>query len=536
MEMSAGARAARTGLRRARVRILLEVLAAVGLALVAVVLVTWISERRGFRARFDLTSDGENTFDPVSIAVIRQLPEDARIDQFFRPLEPPLTLEGIKVQDRVRRLLRRAVDESGGHLVLEDHDLSDPGKLPARTLQRMSELKLAAIEPGGLVVVTSGARRKVLRLRPDLVDIDPGQPDPRRGQYVPPRVVNFMAEEALMSALLEVSRGEAPHFLFTQGHGEPDPKATDPLGLAALANELEGDGFVVGTWESSRAAALPEDCDVLAILGPEQAFTSAELTEIRRFVESGGRLLAAPGTRSIDGPDSLKALLASFGIDLDVRGCVARPLPSATGSLQVGLPECGILAIGPEGMPALNPITEPIRRAERGVQLLNSRVLKRGDAPTGGRVLDLLFVADGAWHELPAAMGDGRYDWVPSETEPTGRFTVAMTSAFPPSRDVRARFAGTSTSRPECRVVAVGSRETFLNVIVPTNRDFLLNAANWLASREYRVKVSKNDPATRRIDVNSESGLARVTWIAMGCLPLLFALTGIVTVWRRNRR
>lgn len=532
MELKEGAR---HGLGWTRASIFLQVAGAVALALVAVLLVTWLSERRGLRARVDLTASGENTLDPVSIAVIAKLPEDVRVDQFFRPLEPPLTLEGIKVQDRVRRLLRRASDESGGRLVLEDHDLSDPGRLPARTLQRMSELKLTGIDPGGLIVVSSGKRREILRLRPDLADIDPGQTDPRAGQFVPPRVVGFHAEESFTSALLKVSQGEARRVLFTQGHGEPDVKAADPLGLASLVSELEGDGFEVGTWEAARASSLPEDCDLLAIVGPDQVFTDAEAAEIRRFVDGGGRLLAAPGTRSIEGPESLAGVLASFGIRLDMRGLVARPVPSAAGQLQVGLADCTILAIGPEGMPALNPITEPMRRAERRVLLLNSRRLERGEVPPAGRVLDLLFVPDSAWLDLPTPPDD-RFDFVPSEVEPNGRFTVAMQSAFPPRREVRARFAATSTTRPECRVVAVGSREAFLNRVVPSNRDFLLNAFNWLGSREYRVKVSKQNPEARRIDVTAEGALARVTWVAMGLLPILCVLSGVVIVWRRNRR
>lgn len=536
MEMSDAAREARGGARRVRASILAQVLLASALALCAVLLVTWISERRGFRWRVDLTSDGENTLAPVSMAVIEQLPETVYVDEFFRALEPPMHVAGAIAQDRTRRLLRRASDESGGRIVLAVHDLTDPGRLPARTLARMSELKLTTIEPGGFLVVSCGKRREIVRLRPDLADIDPGQSDPRRGEFVPARIVNFRGEEALMSALLKVSQGETRKIVFTQGHGEPDVKSGDPLGLASLVTELESDGFDVSTWEAGRQGAMPSECDLLAIIGPEQVFTEAEIADIKRFVESGGRLIAAPGRRAIDGPGSLGGLLPSFGVRMNMIGLVARPVPSAAGVLQAGIPECGILAIGSEGMPAMNPVTEPLRRAEMRVTLLNSRVLERGDVPPGGRVLDLLFVPDSAWHEMPIPPSDDRYDWQYSESEATGRFSVAMQAAFPPRREVLPRFAATSSTRPECRAIVVGSREAFLNRLVESNRDFLLNAFNWLGSREYRVKVSKDNPEARRIDVNNAGSLSRVTWIAMGLLPIACAIVGFLTVWRRNRR
>jgi ABC-type uncharacterized transport system involved in gliding motility auxiliary subunit len=50
------------------------------------------------------------------------------------------------------------------------------------------------------------------------------------------------------------------------------------------------------------------------------------------------------------------------------------------------------------------------------------------------------------------------------------------------------------------------------------------------------VKVSKTNPEARRIDVKAEGNLSRMSWIAIVALPLLCAVLGIATVWRRNRR
>lgn len=524
---------------RGRLLTLLQVVAALVLAVAAVLLVTWLSERRGFRARFDLTQSAQNTLDPVSVSVIEKLPQEIAIDVFFRGGEPPLQGEVAKAQDRMRKLLRRASDESGGRIVVEDHDLANVARLPARAQARMGELKITALEPGGMLVVSCGERREIVRLRPDIADLDPGQPGSPGVPFQPPRTVSFRGEEALMSALLKVSLGATKKVVVTQGHGEPDLAGADHYGLALLKGELQSDGFEVVAWNGARDGGLPADCDVLAILGPEQILTPAESADVSKFVNAGGRLVASPGRRPLEGDGSLAQILVDFGVRLLARGVVAYPVPTTTGGApQYGIEECGDLAIGAEGMPAMNPITEPLRRAGFRVLMRGAHIIER--APAAGAtpvaVRDLLRAPEESWHELPLPGTDDRYDWQPESDTERGRFTIAAQVAFSPRVKPLERFTEDGRARPESRVVVIGSTDTFQNYLLPSNRDFLLNSFNWAASREYRVKVSKSNPEVSRIDMKSEGQLARVTWVAIWGLPLVCALLGIVTVWRRNRR
>lgn len=512
-----------------------QVLLAGLLALAAVVLVTWLSERRGLRWRTDLTASGENTLDPVSIAVIAKLENDVDIDVFFTAAEEPFQQVGPIAQDRMQKLLRRAIDESAGKIRVTQHDLSDRANLPASSKARMVELNLSAIEPGGLLVVSMGKRREIVRLRPDIADIDPGQPDRRLGPYMPARIVNFRGEEALVSALLKVSQGDAPKVRFTVGHGERDTKSVDQVGIALLARELEGDGFDVGVWDSTKSSTIDDDVTVLAILGPEQLFTAAEAAEIRRFVESGGRLIAAPGARSIEGENSLADMLAPWGIRVRMRGLVAHPHLTMANQLMTEVEDCGDLAIGFEGMPASNPVTESLRRAGRRVLVRASRALERVTPPASGRVLELLRAPEDSWLELPRPGTSDRYDWKLEENDERARFPLALQASFPPLAGAKKRPVTDNTSRPECRIVALGSSEVFANYLFPSNRDFVLNAFNWLSAREYRVHVAKANPEARRIDLKG-GALSRVTLVGVVLLPAMCLVLGILTAWMRRRR
>jgi ABC-type uncharacterized transport system involved in gliding motility auxiliary subunit len=172
------------------------------------------------------------------------------------------------------------------------------------------------------------------------------------------------------------------------------------------------------------------------------------------------------------------------------------------------------------------------------VLLWRSHVLERGVVPPGGRVLDLLRAPEESWYELPQPGTEDQFDWQPPADAERARFSVAMQATFPifPRRTARDHNAGDATTRPECRVVVVGTDAAFVNARLADNRDFVLNAFNWLEGREYRVKVSRVSPQARRIDVTAPGVLSRVHLVAVILLPLTCALLGLLTAWLRRRR
>jgi len=185
-----------------------RVLLALGVAVACALLATRILETRFLRARFDLSQDRSNTLDPLMVGVLARLEEEVVVDAYFTPSDPPFEVVGAEVQDRTRRLLRLMSDESGGLLRVELHDVARRGRPSARAEARRGELQLSAIEPGGLVVLSRGKRKELVRLRGGLADLDPGNPDPRLAPWAPARIVSFRAEESLAAALLALAPTE----------------------------------------------------------------------------------------------------------------------------------------------------------------------------------------------------------------------------------------------------------------------------------------------------------------------------------------
>src|SRR4029079_15243809 len=94
-----------------------------------------------------------------------------------------------------------------------------------------------------------------------------------------------------------------------------------------------------------------------------------------------------------------------------------------------------------------------------------------------------------SWHELPNAGSQDLFDWKPEPGAERARFLVAVQSSFSPRQKPPERASNDERSRPETRVIVVGSTDVFMNQFLPSNRYFVLNAFNWAGSREYRVKV-----------------------------------------------
>jgi hypothetical protein len=503
--------------------IAVQVFGVVGFAAAACVLASYLASLPLFRARIDLTAVRSNTLDETLGGLIEQLPDKATIDIFFRSVDPPLSGVGFQAQQRMHELLFVARNQFPDKLRVVDHDLSDIAKVGVR----MREL---GIEEDNVVVVSRGSERAVLKLLRDIARVDPGNPTMK----VPPSLESFRGEEALGSALLRVSIDETPRIAFTVGHGERDLYDVDkPRALGKLRSALAADGFVTERWDSTQSARIPEATRVVAVVDPAQPFTAAELDEIARFVERGGRLFVAPSSSStaFGAPGGAEDLLARFGIQ-SAGGFVAMPVPDGFGGWRMGIEQCGTVVCAGSNVELRHPVTEALARAEARVGLTNVRAFAIGsNKPTNAVAVDLLRSPEIAWRDLPGSTGAG--DWkFDARTEEQGPFVLALALAFTPQS---AAGDAAHSERASARVLAVGSGDVLSNDLLARNRDFVLNAFNWLAQRDRRLAIRPRVVERRLLDLSNTRSLATLNLMAWILLPALTAALGVVTALRRRR-
>jgi ABC-type uncharacterized transport system involved in gliding motility auxiliary subunit len=81
----------------------------------------------------------------------------------------------------------------------------------------------------------------------------------------------------------------------------------------------------------------------------------------------------------------------------------------------------------------------------------------------------------------------------------------------------------------------LSSAVSAINATFETNRDFLLNAFNWAASRDWRVKVEAREAPQRRLDLAQPDAVRRL-WLWIALAPVLSSLAlGLAMAWRRRR-
>lgn len=509
-----------------RLGLSLQVALTAALAGVLAISLTWLSERPGLRVRYDLTATGQNSFDDETQRLLAALPDDVQleVDAFFVSFVPPMTGIGAEIQGRFFRLLALIKESRRDIVQLTRHELegSPPGRVAAQARMRSLGFR-DSTDALNAVVLSYGGRRAVIRLVGDVSEINVGNPKGRGGDFVPPRLVSYRGEEAFVRGLLKVSSVGEPRALFSWGHGERDLYADEDRHLSRLYGALTEDGFDVGRWDSDEMGEVPADCDVLAIIGPQQPLTGVESQWVREFLARGGRLIAGPGLFEQEGDGGLPDLLVEYGIRRQA-GMICRPYVGSDGTLLQGRPECMDVSVRSQNM-ARHTITDPLRRGDRRVRMVFSRPLLRGTTPKDGSLLTLLESDAVTWSDLPGPEGAG--DQIMAEgVELMGPFALGMISEFPVSV-VGPAGPELITERKQGRVLALGTPEVFCNSLFDTNRDFLLNSFNWAADRDFRVTISARDPEQRVMAVGDGTQLSWVRRVAVIGLPLLCLLLGL---------
>ncbi|MEN8165488.1 MAG: GldG family protein [Acidobacteriota bacterium] len=275
-------------------------MAAIVLVIALIVMVNWLGARHWHRA--DWTSSNLYTLSEKSHNVLGDIDEEIRIIVFMTP--------GSGLWPQVRELLNR-YDAASDSIEVE---YIDPEREPLRTQKLAEEF---GISVANTVVFTAGDRSKYVT-SDQMAEFD--YSGMQYGQQ--PTLSAFKGEEQFTAAILSLVAPDVPKVYFVMGHGEPSLQPASnrsARGLSILHEALKRENM-----EAAEASLLsghvPDDVDVLAIVGPTQAFTEAEITTIDTFLQGGGRLLVA--LDPLIEPDGrmrmtrLEALLSDWDVEI----------------------------------------------------------------------------------------------------------------------------------------------------------------------------------------------------------------------------
>ncbi len=335
-------------------------------------------------------------------------------------------------------------------------------------------------------------------------------------------------EQNISNMLKKLIVGAAKKVYFVTGHGEHDPKGTDPLGYSGISDALKNDNFETEALPLAQAGKIPEDANVLVIAGPKTDPFPAEIEALRAFLKKGGKLLIAldpPEKGTGPEPLGLIALAREWGINvgndvvIDVSGF----------GRQIGA--------GPT-VPIATPQPHPINKdftLATAYELARSVTPIEGGA-SGKFAQKVVETSPRSWAEADLK---GLYVENP-KVEPNfdkgdkqGPISL-MAAASAPATDAPAP-ADANAPKPESRLVVVGDSDFASNRLanIQGNRDIFLNICNWLAQQEDLIAIRPKDPSDRPLQMTADHYKMTV-WAALLVFPgLLFA--NAVRVWWRKR-
>jgi ABC-type uncharacterized transport system involved in gliding motility auxiliary subunit len=323
-------------------------------------------------------------------------------------------------------------------------------------------------------------------------------------------------EEGITGAFIRDLKNTTRTVCFVTGSGEHQIEDTDRSGYSRFKELLGKDEYTAKSINLLQSADVPSDCTVLVIAGPSGDYLQPEVDGIKKYVESGGRVLflidppLKMGRAEIADNDVLAVVLQAWGVTLNK-------------DLILDMNPIGQLAgLGPQVALVTSYETHPIvgdmKRSATGFPLSRSLDVKNTDKTT----VQKLFGSSGtslATTKLNSPAVD------PNDPKnKKGPLNIAAAGTYQ-----------TGKENSQGRFVVVGSSAWAANSFINFNgnRDLALNAMNWLSSDEDLISIRPKEQDDRRITMTrAQMNFVRIT--SQFVLPLMVVFAGVSVWWRRR--
>lgn len=314
-------------------------------------------------------------------------------------------------------------------------------------------------------------------------------------------------EQEVTSALLKVTSDKSKIVYFILGHGETDlDELRDTQGGNALKMLLSNNNYEVKTLGLATHPQIPADANAVAIIGPQQNFLDHELAALETYLKGGGSLWLALDSQKTGG---LEKILAKVGV-VPMNNFVLNLVETAMGK---GVNQGATMAT--EFSPT-DQITKIFAKNELAL-FQNPMGLKRGQAPAGINVEDLVRIPDAMGFKTLKITGEGE----------TSAYTFAM--------DVTGRWPGTDEKANPMRIVVYGDAHFLSNSMLyqNLNRDLALNTVAALVHDDSMISIAPREASITQMHL-SDLGFQTFFWGFVLPLPLILLATSI-GVWVRRR-
>ena len=344
------------------------------------------------------------------------------------------------------------------------------------------------------------------------------------------------SEEDITNALIKVTREERKTVCFVEGEGERSTDDTGERGYSGAKAALTENQYDLQTVFLLRERAVPEECTVLVVAGPEKDLAPEAISPIREFVRTGGKALIMVEPEFKESFPNLVGLLDEWNLE-------------AGNDVVVDISGMGQLFGASELAPLV--IDYPYHAITKDFRLMTlfsvARSMQAGEQSIEGvTAQDLGRTSPQSWAETTLTMeGSLEYDEGSDRLGPISLIAAATIEGEAPEpgpsptpavgEDPGEESEDDEENAPEGRVVAVGDADFASNSLLgfQGNRDLFLNVVAWLAEDVDLISIRPKEPENQSLFLSRQKR-RMVSVVALVILPFIFVVAGIVTWWRRR--
>jgi ABC-type uncharacterized transport system involved in gliding motility auxiliary subunit len=339
--------------------------------------------------------------------------------------------------------------------------------------------------------------------------------------------INESSEEALVNAVLKLTRGDAKKIYYVVGHGEPELKSDSQDGVKQLVDALGDERLTIEGLVLPQVESVPNDAAAVILCSPDKDLSQKEQDALKSYVDGGGKLMLFADPRRAR---SVRALSAQFGISVGEDIVVDQVQRLFAG------PALGVQPIVRDY--GQHPITANFSEQTIVVFSQASSVTAPQQGPPGtpSQITVIAKTGDTAWAEKDlAALFDAAEPSADKGSEDIGG-PVGLAAVYEKKLDSKEQTKeGEPQFEKTARVVVFGDSDWIknANLMVYAHRDFILNTVNWMVGESGGVTIrprSIRKPELTPITSDTYLNILSASFI----IPEIIFILGLLIWWRRR--
>jgi len=337
------------------------------------------------------------------------------------------------------------------------------------------------------------------------------------------RKVTENTEKGITNAIVKLTRGQKVKTIyFLNLHGELDIDSLEPLGINLLRMNLEDANYKVSNLNLFQSDGVPEDCTILAVVGPKKDLESSELISIRDYLSNEGNLLVFIDPQSAP---KLCSLLAEYGIIVG-----------------------DDFIIDPNGYEnILQPVIETYPSHEITEDFVYGTIFNISrsvsplePAPPGLTCQSIAETNEKTW--TLNDIGDAEEISAELEKKKDGEGPISIGSVTvinninQQKTDIQQRNIGNTDHEIKTKIVVYGDSDFINNALIQSigNNVLVMNTIHWLAEEKDLIAIPPKDPLSQPMQLTSAQ-IASAFWFPVVLIPLIILGFGTVLIYTRRK-